>query len=112
MIETWQGFSGVYLFDAVMAQQAVGTIYRLDGDADIIPSDFFKYSSHAFSLAEAVHMAGVLDKLPPRLVIYGIEGENYDHGDSLTAAVDAAVDTVVQRVLGEISTAASSLIIG
>jgi hypothetical protein len=35
---------------------------------------------HHFGLAEAVELARVLDRLPPRLWIYGIEGRQSEQG--------------------------------
>ena len=102
LMELWTGFDRVFLFDAVMASGTPGTIHRLDARTESIPSDFFKYSSHAFSLAEAVEMARVLERLPAELIIYGIEGLDFGHGEGLTPAVQQAVDPVIQQVLGEI----------
>lgn len=103
LMELWKGFQQVFLFDAVMSDQSPGTVHRLDANKNVMPSDFFKYSSHAFSLAEAVEMARVLDRLPDQLIVYGIEGTDFDHGEGLSEAVQAAVNVVVKRVLRDIN---------
>jgi hydrogenase maturation protease len=95
----------VYLFDAVMTSKAgtqPGTVHRLEASEQHFPSDFFKYSSHAFSLAEAVELARILDRLPPSLIVFGVEAADYGYGEELTPAVDTAGDEVVERVLIEL----------
>lgn len=101
LMAAWSGASDVVLIDAVRSGKAPGTIHRLDAAREPIPSDFFHYSTHAFSVAEAVEMARVLQELPPRLVVYGVEGASFGSGGTLTRAVAAVVDDVVRRVLGE-----------
>lgn len=102
LMELWAGFDRVFLFDAVMAGKAPGTIHRFDASLASIPSDFFKYSSHAFSLAEAVEMARILGRLPGKLIVFGIEGTDFKHGEGLSPAVQEAIDIVTERVLREI----------
>ena len=108
LINAWEDYRRVYLFDAVMNQGEPGKIYRLEASQKHFPSDFFKYSSHAFSLAEAVELARTLDRLPESLVVFGIEGENFSHGEQLSIAVNNAVDTVVKSVCDELKVAGGS----
>ena len=86
------------LIDAVSSGAAPGTIYRLDAKTEPIPAKFFNYSSHAFGVAEAIAMATALKRLPPELVIYGIEGKNFAAGVELSAEVAHAIDAVVERI--------------
>ncbi|CAN5525558.1 MBL fold metallo-hydrolase [soil metagenome] len=39
-----------------------------------------------------------LDQLPPRLILYGIEGRDFHAGEKLSPEIDAAVDKLVRRV--------------
>lgn len=102
LMECWQGFQRVIIFDAVMANGEPGKIYRLQADRQFIPSDFFKYSSHAFSLAEAIELARVLDRLPDNLIIYGVEGKDFSHGEEPGAPLKQAIQTVTDQVLAEL----------
>ena len=43
-------------------------------------------------LPEAVELARELDRLPRRLVVYGIEGESFEAGEGLSPAVETTVD--------------------
>ena len=102
LISAWEGYDQAYVFDAVMHRGQTGRIYRLEASRDNLPTDFFKYSSHAFSLAEAVEMSRVLDRLPDKLVVFGIEGEDFAFGEALSAGVMAASEKVVDAVIAEL----------
>jgi hydrogenase maturation protease len=105
LMRCWDGADQVFVFDAVMSSQsgaAIGTVHRLEAAEQKFPSDFFKYSSHAFSLAEAVELARALGKLPQKLVVYGVEAKEFGFGENLIPQVDAAGDEVVKRVCREL----------
>jgi hydrogenase maturation protease len=98
LMEMWKGFGSVVLVDAVHSGSEPGTIHELDAHGRSIPTGFFHYSTHAFSVAEAIELARALDQLPPRLLIYGIEGEQFEAGAGLSPAVQAAVPEVARMV--------------
>jgi hydrogenase maturation protease len=102
LMETWQGADVVILVDAVCSDGEPGTVYRFDAHEQILPSQFFNYSTHAFSVAEAVELARALGQLPPHLIVYGIEGSDYDTGAGLSAPVDASVETVADQILDDL----------
>ena len=102
LMEAWQGAAWVMLVDAVRSGASPGTIHRLDARAAPLPMGFFHYSTHAFSVAEAVELARSLDELPAHLVVYGIEGANFAAGVELSPAVEQAVEVVVERIAEEV----------
>ena len=104
LIETWKGAHFIILIDAVHCGGAAGTIYRFDAKTEPIPGSFFHYSTHAFSVAEAVELARALNQLPRRLVVYGIEGKTFDSGVGLSPEVEAAADEVLRSVKEELCT--------
>lgn len=104
LIEAWKGTELVILIDAVHSDSAAGTIHRLDPGLQSIPSRFFHYSTHAFSVAEAVELARALGELPPKLVLYGIEGKNFDSGVGLSSEVEKATEETVRRIEDELCT--------
>lgn len=104
LMDAWQGADLVILIDAVHSGAAPGTIHRFDARAQQIPSAFFHYSTHAFSIAEAIELARALDQLPPRLIVYGIEGKDFSSGENLSPEVAAAVEEVARQVKGELCT--------
>ncbi len=102
MIEAWQGAAWVMLVDAVHSGASPGTIHRLDARAAPMPTGFFHYSTHAFSVAEAIELTRSLDQLPAHLVVYGIEGANFAAGVEFSPPVEQAVEVVVERIAQEV----------
>lgn len=102
LIQAWQGAAWVMLVDAVRSGASPGTIHPLDARAASVPSRFFHYSTHAFSVAEAIELARSLEQLPPQLVVYGIEGANFAAGLELSPAVEQAVEVVAERLAKEV----------
>ena len=103
LINLWQKAQAVFIVDAVATDDSPGTIYRFDALNQPIPSQFFNYSTHAFSVAEAIELARVLDQLPPYLVVYGVVGYDFTAGLGLTTAVSARVDEIVDKIQADIS---------
>jgi hydrogenase maturation protease len=103
LMQAWQDAAMVGVFDAVRSPSPPGTLYQIDAHAQTVPSQFFHYSTHAFSLAEAVELSRVLDQLPPQIHLYGIAGSDFSYGVGLSDAVAAAVPVVVDRVWQNLS---------
>lgn len=102
LLESWDGAARVILIDAVQAGPETirppGTILRFDAAAQSLPSDLFHYSTHAFSVAEAVELSRVLGTLPASCQIFGIVGATFSHGVGLSAPVAAAVEVVAAEI--------------
>jgi len=115
LIDCWGGFDRVVLIDAVQSTGAAGQpgrVHRFDVVGQPLPSDFFHYSTHAFSVAEAVELARVLGLLPSVMVVIGITGESFAPGSLLSPAVEEAVASVtaeIARVLNRQSTDLTNL---
>ena len=95
LIEEWTGADAVIVVDAVSSGSPPGTVHRLDPLAEPIPAALSQGSTHAFGLAETIELARTLGRLPPRLAVYGIEGERFTAGQELSPPVRAAVEQVV-----------------
>ena len=102
LMAAWQGAGLVILCDAVQSGAAPGTIHRLEPARAPVPMGFFRYSTHAFSVAEAIELARALGDLPPRMLVYGIEGADYAAGLALSPAVAGAIDAVVRAVVADL----------
>jgi hydrogenase maturation protease len=102
LIEAWKNMSAVILIDAVSSGAPAGTIHRLDASTQNIPSDFFHYSSHAFGVAKAVELSRELKNLPPRFIIYGIEGKSFHAGTVLSSEVNKALPVIIDLIVKEI----------
>ncbi len=103
LMEAWKGADTVILIDAVNSGTEAGTIHRLEAHAQPIPQRFFRYSTHAFSVAEAIELARALGELPGRLIVFGIEGKTFKAGNGLSGEVEIAVRDVVERVINELA---------
>ena len=104
LIEAWKGADFVILIDAVHSGGAAGTIHRFDTAMQSVPCSFFHYSTHALSVAEAVELARALNQLPPRLIVYGIEGKNFGAHLGLSSEVKVAAEEVFRMVKEELYT--------
>jgi hydrogenase maturation protease len=102
LVEAWKGAPSVLLVDAVSSGAVPGTIHLFVPQAGPLPTGLERRSSHSFGLAEAVEVARALDRLPPRLVIYGIEGRLFNSGQGLSPEVERAVGEVVGLLVSEI----------
>ncbi len=61
--------------------------------------------THAFGVGAAVELARALRRLPPRVVLVGVEAAAFDHGAPLTPEVAAAMPDAVDAVIGAIGRA-------
>ncbi len=103
LIEAWHGRKHVVLVDATSSGAAPGTIHRIETSTEALPASFSHHSTHSVNLAEAVELARVLNRLPERLTVLGIEGQDFRSGTDLSAAVHSAVDEVVRLICEELA---------
>jgi hydrogenase maturation protease len=101
LLELWCGAEAVILVDTVRSGAAAGTIHRFDASSEPLPARFRAASGHTVSVPDAIELARGLDKLPPRVIVFGIEGGRFTTGTSLQECVRAAVGTVRQAVARE-----------
>jgi hydrogenase maturation protease len=91
LLEAWQGETTVVVVDAMSSGSPAGTVRRLDATQGPLGAELFRGSSHGLGVAEAVELARSLDRLPPSLVIFGIEGTEFGLGTRLSFPVECAV---------------------
>lgn len=101
--EAWKDAAGVIVVDAVVAGGPPGAIYRFDahGDGALVKLSRSP-SSHGWGVAEALALGKVLQDLPPYLIIYGIEGQNFGPGQEVSQEVAEAIPEVARRIRREI----------
>jgi hydrogenase maturation protease len=103
-MESWKGAGHVILIDTVITGAPPGTISTFDGRDSRVVCSAFRTSSHTFGLAEALDLARVLDRLPPSVIVYGIEGTQFDPGSAPSAEVLSAVANLAERIASELKT--------
>jgi len=104
LMEAWRGAGAVILIDAVSSGSAPGEIHHLEPILNPLPAQMFHSSTHAFSLPDAIEMARALNELPPRLLVFGIEGRNFQSGAELSPEVSSALPQVAKLVLKAVET--------
>jgi hydrogenase maturation protease len=102
LMDTMNRAGTVILVDAVQSGAEAGQIHRYDASEQSMPAQFLRCSTHNFSVHDAIEMARALGKLPPRLMVYGIEGSHFEPGAELSPAVQSAVVEVTQRINEEL----------
>jgi hydrogenase maturation protease len=104
LLESWQNFKTAIIVDAARGGGPPGTIHRFEIQDKPLPRSIFNScSSHAFSVVEAIEMGKTLDRLPPNLIVYGIEGKSFGMGLGLSDEVQKAVVILAKRIATEIS---------
>ncbi len=102
LMEAWQGFENVVVVDAVSSGSKPGSIFKIEASKERVPAKFFHYSTHAFSVAEAIELARTMKTLPKNIVIFGIEGENFNAGTSISPAVQEAAERLLDQIVNEV----------
>lgn len=98
LMDLWNGTEAVILIDATSSSGAPGSVQRFEAHLKPLPTQAFRYSTHAFSLGEAIELARAMNQLPPSLIVYGIEGKNFSAGEGLSPEVDRGVMEVVEKI--------------
>jgi hydrogenase maturation protease len=104
LMDLWKGAERVVVVDAVQSGAAVGSIRRFDASLQPVPAPIFRDSTHAFGLIEAIELSRALKQLPTTLIIYGIEGQNFEAGTGLSPAVLGAVNDLAEKLQQEVET--------
>ena len=103
LMDAWEGAETVWLVDAVSSEAQAGAVHRVDASEEKLPARLFRASTHHFGLADAVELARALGRLPPRAIVYGIEGASFGAGAELTPGVAAAVPQVAASIRREVA---------
>ena len=112
LIERWRGARAVVLVDAIhrpgregaRAGGPPGATLRLDASlAPLDPRIRSSSSTHAVGVGEVIELARALGRLPPRVVLYGVEGARFDAGSGLSEPVSEAIPALADAVAGEAS---------
>jgi hydrogenase maturation protease len=101
LIDAWEGADAALLVDAVSSGAKPGTVHRFDATAEALPSREFRSSTHALGIGETIELARAIGKLPPRVVVFGIEGEVFGSGTELSGPAEEGVERAVELVLEE-----------
>lgn len=103
LLDLWEGAPAAVLVDATLGAGEAGTVTCLrPGDPALdAPGRFV--SSHALDLAAALRLAGALGRLPPEVVVLGVEGARFETGAPLSAPVAEGVRRAALAVRAEVA---------
>jgi hydrogenase maturation protease len=101
ILELLDGRGTLILVDAVSSGAAPGTIHRLEWPNPRLIT-LRPRSSHDLGPVAALDLASVLDRLPPRVILYGLEAAGLRSCPTLTEVVAAALPLLVGDILDEI----------
>jgi hydrogenase maturation protease len=98
LLELWKDKPKLAIVvDAVCSGGVPGTFYRFDATHRSLPASLFKAtSSHSIGVAEAIEMARVLDYMPSRLIVYGVEARQFELGSDPSPEVEKAAEPVLR----------------
>ncbi len=103
VIDAWAGRELAIVIDAVRGGGAPGSIHRIDTAVDPLPGGRAHGSTHRAGLAEAVALGRALDRLPARLVVFGVEPADLTDGEGLSPAVQRALPALAEQIVAEVS---------
>lgn len=102
LMQAWEGAHIVVICDATVSGAAPGTIHRLDASEDRVPDGLYHRSTHTFGVSQALELSRKLGTLPPRLLLYGIEGRDFSGGEGCSPEVEAAIPEAARRAAQDI----------
>jgi hydrogenase maturation protease len=102
LIQCFELMQEVLIIDAVSTGGKPGDLHRFDATHEPLPAETFRSSTHALGVADAIELARELDRLPHRLAVYGIEGEEFKAGEGLSPSVEATVKALVEELHAEL----------
>jgi hydrogenase maturation protease len=107
LIEAFDDARMTWLVDAVCSGAPSGSLHRFDAGDRPLPAALFRVSTHRLGLHDALELARALGRLPPRLVVFGIEGSRYEAGQPLSPAVASATERLADALIEEVAACAS-----
>jgi hydrogenase maturation protease len=103
LLSLLDGADTAFLVDACALGAPAGSIHRFDLAEGRLPRTAGPLSSHGLGLAEGLELARALGQLPPRCIVYAIEGQSFETGAPLSAPVAKAVAALVRRLRLELA---------
>jgi hydrogenase maturation protease len=107
LLDLWEGANLAIVVDAVRpSTDSPRGFHRVEVERDAMGGHHGAapaISSHGAGPGDAVELARVLDRLPERLVLYGIEGARFSPGLDFSPELEASVAAVADRIVEEVS---------
>ncbi len=102
VLDLFEGTDTAIMIDAMRSGAAPGHVQRLDASDAAVKTQLESFAStHTVNLAETIELARALGKLPPRVIIYGVEAADFTLGNGLSPAVEGALEDLLKLVRKE-----------
>jgi len=102
LMEAWAGDQDVIIVDAVVTGAPVGTVHVWENWPASARATRTS-STHGLGVAEAVELSRVLNRLPARLRIYGIEALQFEPGAQISRELDSGIEEAVRRIAEDVT---------
>jgi hydrogenase maturation protease len=108
LCDLWQGARAAVIVDAVRTGAACGTVHVADleasspdaqVEADLPGLAGARTSTHGFGVAGLVRLGWAIGQAPERVVLIGIEGQDFGPGPGFSPGVAAAIPVAAGRVV-------------
>jgi len=99
LLGRWDRADLAIVIDAMRSGAAPGTVRVLELTGTAENSSPGVTSTHGISLSGVLRLAHAIDQAPSRVIVVGIEGDDFGRGLGLSPAVDAAIPLAVRTVV-------------
>jgi hydrogenase maturation protease len=99
LLGRWDRAGLAIVIDAMRSGATPGTVRVVELTGTEVRSSPGVTSTHGISLSGVLRLAQAVDQAPVRVVVVGIEGDDFGRGLGLSPAVDAAIPVAVREVV-------------
>ena len=99
LLGRWDSANLAIVIDAMVSGATPGTVRVLELTGTDVSSSPAATSTHGISLSGVLRLAQAIDQAPGRVVVVGIEGDDFGRGLGLSPVVAAAIPMAVRTVV-------------
>lgn len=103
LLDLWAGAGLVVVVDALSSHGHPGRIHRFEGDLSALLTEPPTTSTHALGVGQVWKLGSSLGQLPQRLVVFGVEGQEFAPGVGLSPAVARSIEPLTEAVIAEVA---------
>ena len=98
-LDRWDAVELAVIIDAVSSGATPGTIHKFEVSDQPLPGGLTGTSTHAFGLQELIELGRALRKLPRKMTVLAIEGQNFGVGANMSPECLASIGPAVEALL-------------
>ena len=98
LIDAWADAGLVVVTDAVWSGQPPGTVHVLHACHGPLPARTGAGGTHGLGLAEVIELGRALHRLPPELVVVGVEAQRFGLGEPMSPQVRTGIELAAKAV--------------